>query len=164
MTSMAPTLTTGKHVLWWMIGFFAVIIAVNMTLVVLALTTFNGVSEDNAYTDGLAYNQALAAIQDQKGLGWTVDTTIDRPGDRTVSIEATYVDDSKMAINGLTVTAEFVRPVHEGFDFAVPMRATGSGIYTLKTDVPLTGQWMVRLVAQHGDSTRYILTYRTIVR
>ncbi|MDP6343656.1 MAG: FixH family protein, partial [Alphaproteobacteria bacterium] len=52
---------TGRDVLWLLLGFFALIIVVNGIFVVLALNSFSGVSTENAYRQGLAYNQTLQA-------------------------------------------------------------------------------------------------------
>lgn len=160
---------TGLHLFWWIIGFFAVIIGVNATMATLALSTFNGVSEEQAYVDGLAFNQTLDAIAEQRALGWSVDTQIDRPGNLAASIRATYLDKSDIALTNLVVHAEFVRPVHQGYDFSVPLYQTAPGTYTATAEVPLSGQWMVRLVAERQESNQqltrpYVLEYRTVVR
>lgn len=170
MKTRSQALVTGWQVFWWITGFFAVIIAVNFTMAVLALSTFNGVSDDQAYVDGLEFNQKLEAVARQKALGWTVDTQIKRPGDLGAHIQVSYADSSETPLTQLTVHAEFVRPVHEGYDFSIPLRQTAPGVYTAKTEVPLSGQWTVRMVAEpsavsgKSQAMPYILTYRTVIR
>lgn len=155
---------TGKHVLLWMVGFFAVIIAVNGTMAALAISTFNGLTKETAYVDGLAYNKTLAAIDAQQALGWTVDTTIDRPGDRQVGLTMSYKDSGSTPINRLNVRAEFVRPVSEGSDFTVPLAASGDGLYQVTTEVPLPGQWSINIVASREGQAPYIVTHRSVIR
>lgn len=170
MKTQSHALVTGWQVFWWITGFFAVIIAVNLTMAVLALLTFNGVSDDQAYVEGLEFNQKLETVERQKALGWAVNTEIERPGDLTAHLEVSYLDSNDAPLTQLTVHAEFVRPVHEGYDFSVPLRQTAPGIYTAKTEVPLSGQWTVRMVAEppalggSAHATPYILTYRTVIR
>lgn len=161
---------TGRHVFWWITGFFGVVVGVNATMAMLALFTFNGVSEDQAYVDGLAFNETLRAVEQQQDLAWSVDTQIDRPGGLEASIRAKYLDADDQALTNLVVRAEFVRPVHQGYDFYASLSQTGPGIYTATIKVPLSGQWTVRLIAERqlsdiGQTDRpYILAYRTVIR
>lgn len=170
MRTVSQVLVTGRQVFWWITGFFAVIIGVNATMAILALSTFNGVSENQAYVDGLAFNETLQAVNQQQAMGWSVDTQIERPGGLVANIRAEYLDASQLALTNLVVRAEFVRPVHDGYDFSVPLQQTGAGAYTAATTVPLAGQWTVRLIAERNASQinqmerPYILTYRTVIR
>lgn len=170
MKTTSQALVTGRQVFWWITGFFAVIIGVNATMATLALSTFNGVSEDQAYVDGLAFNETLQAVDAQQAMGWSVNTRIDRPGGLAANIQAEYLDAKNIALTNLVVRAEFVRPVHQGYDFSVPLEQTGPGLYTAATTVPLEGQWTVRLIAEHNASQvkqlarPYFLSYRTVIR
>ena len=61
----------GKHVLFAMLSFFGVILVVNGVFTYFALSTFTGVSTDDAYRRGRAYNQTIeAAMEDQALLLW----------------------------------------------------------------------------------------------
>lgn len=155
---------TGKYVFCWLAGFFAVIIAVNATMATLALTTFNGLTSDTAYVDGLSYNDTLAAIEAQKARGWIVQTGIERPGDQQVIVTASYEDAAGRPINRLDVTAEFVRPVMQGSDFAVPLTQSGAGLYRVTAGVPLAGQWDIHIVARQPGQAPYVLTRRSVIR
>jgi nitrogen fixation protein FixH len=61
---------TGRHVLGVVVGFFAVIIALNIWFLTLAYRTFPGQVSDTPYEDGLAFNQRLAAQAAQARRGW----------------------------------------------------------------------------------------------
>jgi len=170
MRTSPHVLVTGRQAFCWIAGFFAVIIGVNATMAILALSTFNGISEDQAYVDGLAFNETLQAVEAQLALGWSVDAEINRPGELAVNVRARYRDANDVALSNLKIHAEFVRPVHQGYDFSVPLQQVGPGLYTVTTQVPLAGQWTIRLIAEHDlsqvnqTSRPYLLTYRTVVR
>ena len=57
---MTPARITGRHVLFAMLAFFAVVIGVNATMITYAVGTFSGEEEADAYRKGLDYNQTLA--------------------------------------------------------------------------------------------------------
>ena len=163
MTPSPVSMITGRTVFYWLVGFFGVIISVNFIMAVLALATFNGVTNDSAYVDGLAYNDQLHDVARQKALGWDVQAEIKVQAGRTVKIDARYLDQSDALIGQLNVRAYFQRPTHEGFDFDVPLVQTGAGRYTAEVEVPLAGLWDMRTVAVGRGQEPYVLTYRVFV-
>ena len=54
---------TGKHVLLWFLGFFALIFAVNGVLVKAATSTFGGVETSSSYKAGLMFKEDIAAAE-----------------------------------------------------------------------------------------------------
>ena len=50
-----PRELTGRHVLLWIVGFFAVIFAVNGILVRAATSTFGGLETQSSYKAGLMF-------------------------------------------------------------------------------------------------------------
>ena len=60
---------TGKHVLAITVGFFGVIIAVNMVLAVQAVRTFPGLEVANGYVASQTFDADRKA---QEALGWTL--------------------------------------------------------------------------------------------
>ena len=64
---------TGRKVLWMLLGFFGVMMAVNGIFVYLALSSFSGLETVNAYVKGLDYNATLRRGAAQKALGWQVE-------------------------------------------------------------------------------------------
>ncbi len=150
-----PTRVTGYHVLWGMLGFFAVIIAVNAVFVYLALNTFTGLSEPDAYRKGLAYNQNLEEAEKQRALGWKVKVgaELDPGGEARFRIEA--ADKNDVALNGLRLSGTLRRPTNEGFDRQVEFRAVGDGRYAADLVLPLRGQWDLDLIAEDAAGQRY---------
>jgi nitrogen fixation protein FixH len=164
MTGMAGKTVTGRQVFFWIAAFFGVVFVVNAIMTVLALSTFNGVTKDDAYVDGLAYNETLAAVDAQRQRGWVVETDIHKPGGRQIILRATFEDSNGSPIDSLSVSAEFVRPVVEGIDFIVPFEARGAGAYQVDAKVPLPGQWDIRIVAEQSGRPPYILKQRSVIR
>lgn len=62
----------GAHVLWMLIGFFALIIAVDATFITMAIQSHPGEQVKNSYVLGLEYNKELARQSAQDRLGWTL--------------------------------------------------------------------------------------------
>lgn len=62
----------GIHVLWMLIGFFAVVIAVDAAFITLAVRSHPGEQVKNSYVLGLEYNKELARQEAQRALGWTL--------------------------------------------------------------------------------------------
>ena len=54
---------TGRMVLIWLVGFFAVVGAVNAVMIGAAISTFAGLEHDSPYQAGLAFDQEIAAAR-----------------------------------------------------------------------------------------------------
>jgi len=146
----APPLT-GRHVLMMLIAFFGIVFGVNGMLAYRALSTWTGLEQENAYMDGLNYNQTLEARRAQDALGWT-NTLTAHFKDGTVDLTAQYFDRSGTPLDTLTVEAMLRRPTQEGFDQNLTLVNQGHGEYGARVPLPLAGQWQVRLTARRGDS------------
>lgn len=64
---------TGRHAAVWIVGFFAVVIAVNVVMMRLAASTFGGTVVDNSYVASQRYNRWLEQAERQKRLGWDIE-------------------------------------------------------------------------------------------
>ena len=76
MSNVEPTAgfrLQGRHVLFMVVGFFAVIIAVDGYFMSLAIKTFPGQVSATPFEDGLAYNRTLARHDAQARLGHRAD-------------------------------------------------------------------------------------------
>lgn len=137
-----------------LIPFFAVIFAVNGVFIYFALKTHTGVVSDEAYKEGLAYNQVLERaaadanlnMQDEVAytdghLTWTLRT---RDGAPIATSEA---------------KARFIRAVQDGYDFDVTLQNKGKGVYSAPIKAPLPGAWTVKLDAK-WDNQQYQTTKR----
>ena len=150
---------------WIFVGFFGVVLAVNATMIYVAVDTWTGLwgESGSRYQQGLQYNDRLADVAEQAAMGWTVDHGFDRGDPRAGTLWVTLQDAYDTALTRAEVTARLVRPTHTGHDFAVPLTAIGDGRYAATVSVPLSGQWEVDIIADHARGT-YRLTDRIYVR
>ncbi len=90
----APRGFTGRHMAGAIIGFFAVVIAVNLTMAVLATQSFGGKVVDNSYVASQRFNGWLAEARAQEDAGWQAGFAADaghvvitsRPGSRMEAV------------------------------------------------------------------------------
>ncbi|MGX7953508.1 FixH family protein [Tsuneonella sp. HG249] len=64
---------TGWHMTAIMVAFFAVVIAVNLTMARFAITTFGGVTVENSYVASQKFNRWLDEAAAEKALGWSAE-------------------------------------------------------------------------------------------
>ena len=86
----SPKPLTGRKVLFMLVAFFGVVIAVNVMMAKLAIQTLPGTEVDSAYSASLAYENEIAAAHDQNARNWKVDAHIQRgpDGGATLQVEA----------------------------------------------------------------------------
>lgn len=147
---------TGRKFLTMLLGFFAFILLVNGIFIYFALSSFSGLSTDNAYVRGLNYNRTLAQGRAQKATGWQVTATVLRaaPGQRVV-LDVRVMDRQGRPLDDLTLSGQLRRPTHEGDDVTLEFEAMGKGGYHALTVPDAAGQWDLRLLAQADDVTGY---------
>jgi nitrogen fixation protein FixH len=135
----------GRHVLLTLIGFFAVVFAVNGLMIYKAESTFGGLDTDDAYRKGLAYNERVAAAEAQAKLGWRDSLTF-VPETRRLRVAVT--DHAGAGITDLAVTAHVERPATNLFDRDMVLEQTGPGIYEADAAGLDAGWWTVDLAAR----------------
>jgi nitrogen fixation protein FixH len=139
----------GWHVLATLLGFFAVIIAVNVVFAVAAVRTFPGEDVRRSYLQGLRYNDVLARRESQASLGWTATATLLPSGSAGV-VEITLADAAGHPLDGATVTGALQRPTDARLDRPLVFEAAGAGRYrAIVNDAP-PGRWRLRAQAQRG--------------
>lgn len=146
----------GWWIPWLFIGGFGVVLAANLTLFVLATSTFSGLVSTRAYLDGLAYNREIAAQEAQDAMGWHGDLSLevrpDRPADVWPAVlTADLRDGSGQPLSRLVVVARIVRPTQAGHDQVVTLAAGPDGRWRTPVTLGLPGQWEVRLIARPLD-------------
>jgi nitrogen fixation protein FixH len=145
----------------WMVyplAFVAVLIA-NGALVYFALSTWPGLAYDNAYERGRKYNQVLREEDRENALGWKVETH--REGDR---VTVRVIDAEARAITDLDVTAILVRPVGGTPNRVYKFGSVAPGTYTGEIELPMPGQWELRVVAANAAGDRAHEFVRFFVR
>ena len=140
---------------WIFVGGMVLVALVNGVMIFIALDSWTGLETERHYRKGLDYNENLAAAETQALRGWRLDLdwkVASVSGDtRTIEMRAQFAERNGQALNDLSVTALIVRPTHEGYDFEVPLQAMGDGTYSATANLPLAGQWNVRIHALRGD-------------
>jgi len=137
----------GRHVLFALIGFFAIVFAVNGVMIYQAESTFGGLDTPDPYRKGLNYNARIAAAAAQATRGWR-DRLAYLPQSKRMRVS--LADRTGGAVSGLTVTAELQRPATNRFDQELVLEQTGPGVYEVDVSGLGPGWWTVDLQARHG--------------
>ncbi len=137
---------------WTFVWAFLLLFVIDGTLVYLAVSTRSGVVVEQAYERGLAYNQYIAEAEAQKARGWQ--SQVDYDGQQ-LSFQLTGQDGQKL--QGATVTAQIIRPVHDGEDFSLPLEESAPGVYISPVTFPQPGKWNVRISATWQNQPYQIL-------
>lgn len=145
---------TGRHMLFSMIAFFGVIIAVNLLLMVMALTTDNGLVVKNSYVASQDFNRKLADARAQAALNWTVAIA---HADAATTL--TYRDADGQPVTGLHVRARIGRPVTDRDDRQVTLYEGAAGTYTFAGLMP-SGYWNIDVIALDAEDRQFRQIFR----
>lgn len=164
ITTVGRSAWTGRHVLWLVLGFFAVVLAVNGALVVFALSSWSGLATENAYLKGLKYNDTIAAAREQEALGWTSRVLLKAGAEGHGTIVLRLTDADGRTLSGLDVSVRMMRPASSRFDRVPVLAPTPDGTYAGEVPLPLAGQWIVEVSAADRRGARYTMVHREVVR
>ncbi len=141
---------------WIFVGMFVVVISVNGIMITVAFDSWTGLSTDNAYEEGLAYNERIAAAEAQAALDWQVAMTAEPLAEQRVRVALTLRDAAGEPFRADEVRATFIRPTQEGHDMTVWLApGTAPGEHVAEVAVPLKGVWDVHVEArERGDTFR----------
>ncbi len=136
---------TGRKFLMIVIAFFAVVIAVNVTMAVKAVKTFPGLEVSNSYVASQTFDKDRAA---QEALGWVVEPSYER-GFLSLVIRdrgglPAPVSDISVLVGRTTMANEDVRP---------EFRYSG-GIFSAPVELG-HGAWLIHLEAKAQDGTMF---------
>ena len=132
---------TGYHATAILVGFFAVVIAVNLTMARLATSTFGGALAENGYVASQDYNRWIAESAAQDRLGWDVTTRVEN---------GRLILDTKGITHAIpTVVAE--HPLGRVDDRAISMTMAGPGRFRSISAMP-AGRWKLRITLRQGKS------------
>ncbi len=161
---------------WWypliFVAVFVVVVAVNGTMAFFATSTFSGISTDNAYEKGLAYNRNIAMAKAQAEMGWQMEASIEpatgtandgvRDGGHRGTLAVRYRDRDGHPIDGLDVHVILSRPTVKGYEREVVLTGLADGRYSVPLDLPLAGEWDGEVTAigtevVHQSQHRFVL-------
>ena len=140
----------GWHVLAAVVGFFAIVIAVDVSFAVFAYRTFPGEVSATPYEDGVAYNRTLAQMARQAKLGWTPVASVAADGGLRLQVR----DAAGHPVRGLRVTARMERPATETGRLALTFQETEPGVYRARP-AKVTGAWDVSLALVDPAGRRF---------
>ena len=147
---------------WFYVAVFIPVIAVNVLLVRLALSSSTGLVTDHAFDTGQSYNAVIAAGARQQALGWQAAIDIQpQMQPHKVALTVAMTDAAGTPLTGLTLAGRLVSPVDPQPDIAVTLVETAGGHYRQALALPRAGQWELQLVATDGTA-QYALQQRLI--
>lgn len=133
----APRPFTGRHMAAIMVGFFAVVIAVNLFMAREASATFGGVVVENSYVASQRFNRWLGEAEAGQALGWKVDLA--RRGDDRITVSLHGVDAGSIAVSAVAR-----HPLGRQADVALRMLPDGMGSFVSTEPLP-AGRWRLRV-------------------
>lgn len=139
---------TGWHVLAAVTGFFAVVIAVDVTFAVLAYKTFPGEVSVTPYEDGLIYNRHLAQLDAQEKLGWKAGASATAGG-----VEVVFLDRAGAPVSGLALTGKLERPATEAGQVTPRFHETAPGHYL--APLAVHGAWDLTVEARDAKGRMF---------
>ncbi|MGC6331021.1 FixH family protein [Rhizorhabdus sp. FW153] len=141
---------TGRHMAVSMVGFFAVVIAVNVTMATVASRSFGGTVVDNSYVASQHFNRWLDEAAAERKLGWTIGA--DRVGDRA----EIHLHGSGGPLAEAIVTAVAQHPLGRQPDRPLRFESRGNGQYRSIQTLP-PGRWRLRIEVSNGnDAARFV--------
>lgn len=134
---------TGRDMVLAMVGFFLLVIGVNVTMAWLARDSFGGVVVENSYVASQKYNGWLAAARAQERLPWQATQAL--AADRHVVI-------SLGGSGGrFTATAVAEHPLGRADDIPLDFAPAAGGLRSTAALPP--GRWTVRTTVARGNET-----------
>jgi nitrogen fixation protein FixH len=118
---------TGRGVLIWLSGFFAVVIAANTWFVTLSIASFHGEDRVRPFQQGLGYNATLQARARQREEGWRAVIELTAQAPRRVRVSVMRRDG--VAVSGLKLAGTLRHPTDTFRDYPFSLMPTAPGIY-----------------------------------
>jgi nitrogen fixation protein FixH len=130
--------------LFSMLAFFGVVIAVNLTMAMLASKSWTGLVVKNSYVASQAFNRELEQAKLQHARGWTGTISYTQGA---IELKLTDRNDAPVILQDVMVLVG--RPAFEQSDHRLPMQDIGNGVYRVD-DALAAGIWQVSI---RGKST-----------
>lgn len=137
----------GRVVLISLLGFFGLIIGMNILMAWFALDTFDGQVEENAYRGGLQFNERIANARSQEASGWSANVVV-LGGARSVQVQ--LMQGSRAALAGARVEGLLWRQSVQGMDVPLAFEETRPGQYHATIPKGVHGRYELRFSAQRA--------------
>ncbi|MBA4087664.1 MAG: hypothetical protein C0491_07680 [Novosphingobium sp.] len=132
---------TGRHITLILVGFFGVVIAVNVLMARLASSTFGGVVVENSYVASQQFNGWLKEASAEQALGWKAGIVRDEQGRAAITLR----DSTGRAIAAAKVTAVAEHPLGQRPEADLTLRETALGTYAAPLEA---GRWRLRVMVE----------------
>jgi nitrogen fixation protein FixH len=140
----------GCHVLMALLGFFALVIAVNVSFAVIAVRSFPGEDVRRSYLQGLSYNETIAARRAQAALGWSATARMAGEAE-AASVVVELRSRTGEPIDTATVTGVLRWPTDARRDRTLVFENAGAGHYAAPAGALPPGRWRLRATAQDAS-------------
>lgn len=138
---------TGRHMAAILVGFFAVVVGVNLFMARMATGTFGGVVVENSYVASQHFNRWLDRAAQARALGWQASAV--RLGDGRVAVMLAGVAGADARLTG-----DAWHPLGRLPDRPLAFALAPDGRFVSREALP-QGRWRLRLeVRQGGRSWR----------
>lgn len=134
---------TGRHMALILVAGFGVVIAVNLVMARLAVSTFGGVVVENSYVASQNFNRWLDQAERSKALGWTAQV-VRSEGDRVL------VTFAKADPAPQTLVAVARHPLGRLPDVRLEFERGADGGFVSTAALP-AGRWVLRMEATAGE-------------
>ncbi len=115
----------GGHVLAMIVAFFAVVAAVNATMMTVAIRTMPGLDARNGYDESQGYNRQIAAARARDERGWHADTAVSLKGD-VAHVSLSLVDSAGQVLPEARVVARLRHPTDRRRDREIVLAGGGA--------------------------------------
>lgn len=138
---------TGRQVLVWLVGSFALVMAVNAIFIVLSVKTFRGEDEQKPYLQGVEYNRTLALRAEQAKIGWHAFIGAMRRESGVVQISVSLEQANGSPETRAILKGELRHPSDENKDRLFTLTQTRPGNYRADLTGVGAGTWDVVVMA-----------------
>ncbi len=156
MNSATQNAFTGKHMLAIMIGFFAVVLAANLSLVYFASHSWTGLVVKNSYVASQEFDTKTAQLETAEA-GVNV-----RASDDHGKLQLVLTDTSGNMLTVSNVVAVLGRPTHEGEDTRLSFDPAGDGTFVAQHAL-LPGVWVGDVYADVGSHPGWMRPLRITI-
>jgi nitrogen fixation protein FixH len=159
------SLVTGRQqrfsiIPWLFVAGFALVFAVNGTMMWFAIGSFSGLYSDRPRDRGLRYNQVIAEQRTRDALGWTVEASWQAESRR---LGLAVNDPGGRPLDGAVVSVALIRPAEKRAALRIAMEPQGDGRFAATVALPARGNWDADIVVDDG-SHRFAVTKRLFLR
>jgi nitrogen fixation protein FixH len=142
---------SGRTVLFSLIGFFAVVIGANVTMMTLAISTMPGTEVESPYLAGIKYNAEIASARAQEARGWHLTSHVDRAGDGRAVMAIEARDRNGAPLTGLALSVKLARPTDQRADRVFTLGERTAGRYSGEASDVAAGIWDLEVEADRGS-------------